>query len=233
MVVQRIFVKEVKLLRILGDPPPLAETIHKVVFESFPKVIHRQRCYYSHFSKYKGTHPNNLMATWFSIWHHFGSKCTTFGHHSETILRVQMDNFETTVGQLRDNFEITWKRLYFTFGPHGDFVVTISGASSCLVASIWSLLILQLAFKCALCFKPFFYIYKLVKWTGQKIWTGYWIKGAASFSLFSHLFFPLQEDALSYPLKVSEAFNAVFNADQKSINVFCNSCLVGFVCNIF
>ena len=106
MVVQRIFVKEVKLLRILGDPP-LAETIHKVVFESFPKVIHRQRCYYSHFSKYKGTHPNNLMATWFSIWHHFGSKCTTFGHHLETILRVQMDNFETTSGQLWDYLETT------------------------------------------------------------------------------------------------------------------------------
>ena len=86
-----------------------------------------------------------------------------------TIWRQFCEYRWTTLRQLRDNFEITWKRLYFTFGPHGDFVVTISGASSCLVASIWSLLILQLAFKCALCFKPFFYIYKLVKWTGQKI----------------------------------------------------------------
>ena len=110
------------------------------------------------------------MATWFSIGHHFGSKCTTFGHHLETTLRQFCDYRWITLRQLWDNFEITWKRLYFTFGPHGDYFVTNSGASLCLVASIWPLLILQLASECALCSNPFFFHFciQLVKWTGRK-----------------------------------------------------------------
>ena len=144
-----------------------------------------------------------------------------------------MDNFETTVGQLRDNFEITWKRLYFTFGPHGDFVVTISGASSCLVASIWSLLILQLAFKCALCFKPFFASTSWSSGPAEKYEQVIGSKGPPAFLCFPIFSFLFKKTHFLSPQKCQKLLMPSSMLTKKSKNVFCNSCLVGFVCNIF
>ena len=153
MVVQRILVKEVKLLQILGDPSPPAETIHKVV-ESQRLYIGKDAIIATSSSIKALSQTISWPLGFLSF--HLGSPCTTFGHHLETTLRQFCDYRWITLRQLWDNFEITWKRLYFTFGPHGDYFVTNSGASFCLVASIWPLLILQLAFEYALCFNPLF-----------------------------------------------------------------------------
>ena len=85
------------------------------------------------------------MVTWIvTTWHHFGNAWAQLEDHLEQV----GDDFGTTWGktnleQLWDNFGTALRKLWdnfdTTFGPHGDYLISIGGASLCPVCRKWPL----------------------------------------------------------------------------------------------
>ena len=147
------------------------------------------------------------------------------------------DNFASTDGQLWDNFGTTLRLLGNDFILLSDHMVTSLWLLAELPPALWPayghywFCSLHLNVPCAS--NLFFTSTSWSSGPAEKYEQVIGSKGPPAFLCFPIFSFLFKKTHFLSPQKCQKLLMPSSMLTKKSKNVFCNSCLVGFVCNIF